>query len=94
MYWETNRVAPAIRFFPRIIEFLGYDPTEKTNRQSLADRLQAHRRKLGLSRKKLAIILETDESNLAGWEREEHRPTKRSLKLITAFLHPVPDGSD
>jgi DNA-binding XRE family transcriptional regulator len=86
-YWETNRVvAPAVRFVPAIIVFLGYDPTEKGDPQSLAERLQAHRKRLGLSRKKLAVLLEVDLSNLAGWETEKHRPTRRSLKLIQEFL--------
>ncbi len=86
MYWETNRVAPAIQFIPSIIEFLGYDPTEKTNPQSLAEGLRAHRKRLGLSRKKLAALLGIDQSTLASWERERHRPTRKSLQLVDEFL--------
>ena len=85
MYWETNRVAPALRFIPSIIEFLGYDPTEKTNPQSLAEGLRAHRKRLGLSRKKLAALLGIDQSTLASWEREKHRPTRESLQLVDEF---------
>jgi len=86
MYWETNRVAPALRFIPSIIEFLGYDPTEKTNAQSLAEGLRAHRKRLGLSQKKLAALLGIDQSTLASWEREKHRPTRKSLQLVDEFL--------
>ena len=85
-YWETNRVTPALRFRPRITKFLGYDPNANTFPGSLSERLKAHRTKLGLSRKKLAALLGIDQSNLAGWERGEHRPTSRSLKLIERFL--------
>ena len=86
MYWETNRVAPALRFIPSIIEFLGYDPTGKINAQSLAEGLRAHRKRLGLSQKKLAALLGIDQSTLASWEKEKHRPTRKSLQRIDEFL--------
>lgn len=89
-YWETNRLIPALRFLPRIVEFLGYDPGADGQPSSLADQLKAHRRKLGLSRKKLANLLHTDESNLAGWETGRHQPVKRSLELICEFLSWTP----
>jgi transcriptional regulator with XRE-family HTH domain len=84
--WELNRVQPAIRYLPGIIRFLGYDPNRDRVPQSLGDRLKAHRKRLGLSREKLALLLGTDESNLAGWETGRHRPTNRSLALIAEFL--------
>jgi transcriptional regulator with XRE-family HTH domain len=86
MYWETNRVSPAIRFIPLINGFLGYDPTDKANPQSLAEGLRAHRKRLGLSQKKLATLLAIDQSTLASWEREKHRPTMKSLQLVDEFL--------
>lgn len=86
MYWETNRVAPALRFLPKITEFLGYDPCADRQPQSFGDQLRAHRRKLGRSQKEVAVLLGIDQSTLASWEREEHRPAKRSLQLIDEFL--------
>ena len=85
-YWETNRVAPALRFRPRIARFLGYDVYDRSEPKLLSGRLKAHREKLGLSRKKMAALLGIDPSNLAGWETEKHRPTKKSLELINTFL--------
>jgi len=90
MYWETNRVAPALRFLPKIIEFLGYDPGVGSQPRCLSGELKAHRRKLGLSRKKLAALIGTDESNLAGWETGRHQPTKKSRRIITDFLSWMP----
>jgi DNA-binding XRE family transcriptional regulator len=84
--WELNRVQPAIAFLPRIINFLGSNLTEQPSVDSLADRLQRQRHRLGLSRRKVAKLLGTDVSNLAGWERERHKPTKKSLALIAEFL--------
>jgi DNA-binding XRE family transcriptional regulator len=48
-YWETNRFKPAVRFIPRIIEFLGHDPTCEVEPQSLGDRIKFKRLRLGLS---------------------------------------------
>ena len=84
--WELNRVTPALQFWPRILEFLGYDPSAERGDGSLADRLKRYRRSRGLSRKMLAGLLGTHPSNLAGWETGRHRPTKRSLELIDQFL--------
>jgi transcriptional regulator with XRE-family HTH domain len=85
-YWETNRVAPGLRFRPRILKFLGYDPFAETDGGTLAEEITRHRQKLGLSRKRLAKLLGTDPSNLAGWETEKHKPTKKSQELIKTFL--------
>ena len=54
--------------------------------ESMAGRLRARREQLGLSRKKLAALLRTDQSNVAGWETEKHRPTKKSREIMGAFL--------
>jgi transcriptional regulator with XRE-family HTH domain len=85
-YWETNRVVPALRFRPRIAVFLGYDTSGWSEPESVAERLKAHRVRLGLSRKKLAALLGVDPSNIAGWETEKHKPSKKSLELIDTFL--------
>jgi transcriptional regulator with XRE-family HTH domain len=83
-YWETNRVAPAIRHMPRLIRFLGYAPY--TPARSFSEKLTRARWYLGLSRKKMARILKIDESTLAGWETGRHRPTRRPLKTIYSFF--------
>jgi DNA-binding XRE family transcriptional regulator len=46
-HWETNTTTPAIRFVPRIITFLGYDPYPVP--KSLQARLLAARRQQGIS---------------------------------------------
>jgi DNA-binding transcriptional regulator YiaG len=84
--WEDKGVTPGIRFIPRIIEFLGYDPTDGGAPQCLGERLRSHRKRLGLSQEKLAALLRTDQSNLARWETGKHQPTRKSLELIDEFL--------
>lgn len=82
--WELNRTEPEIGYIPYIIEFIGYCPYIPT--RSLTERLKTVRWALGLSYKRLARILGTDVSNLVGWERRKHLPTKKSLKIIETFL--------
>lgn len=86
-YWETNRVAPALRFRPRIANFLRIDVFDRSAPASVAERLRAHRERFGLSRKRLAALLGTDPSNVAGRETESHQPNKKSLKLIDSCCH-------
>ena len=85
-YWETNRVVPALRFRPRIVSFLGYDPCEESVPDSAGGRIKAYRERFGLSRKKLAALLDIDGSTVAGWETHKHTPMKKSLELIERFL--------
>jgi transcriptional regulator with XRE-family HTH domain len=84
--WELNRVQPELKFVPRIIEFLGYDPTGGQETESLGARIRLQRRRLGLTLNELAELLETDPSSLQAWETERHNPTGRSLALIESFL--------
>jgi transcriptional regulator with XRE-family HTH domain len=83
--WESNTTTPAIRYMPKIIQFLGYAPY-LTLCQSLSERLKMCRTHLGMSQEQLAKTLGVDVSTLAKWERGESQPTERSLQLIEAFL--------
>jgi DNA-binding transcriptional regulator YiaG len=76
--WETGQRSPEIRFIPTLIQFLGYDP-EPVDEGTLAGRLIAKRRELGLSQREAARSLQIDPGTWAGWEpgawiaREAHR---------------------
>lgn len=86
--WEANRVDPEIRYWPRIIEFLGYDPLRPTT-QSLGDQLAATRRALGLSRKRVATILRIDEATVANIENGTSRLTGEALGRVRQFVELV-----
>jgi transcriptional regulator with XRE-family HTH domain len=86
MNWEKNRSNPSLRFLPNIFEFLRYDPTEEGATRCLSECLRTHRKHLGVVTKKLAALLGIERSNLGGWERGEHQPTKRSLGVINEVL--------
>src|SRR5262245_42543626 len=81
--WEHNMAQPQIRYFPRILKFLGYDPFPAS--VALADKLRATRRRLGLTQTAFAEQLEVDPVTLRKWEQDKARPNKRSLKIIEKF---------
>ena len=83
MKWEKG-TAPFDRYWPRIVAFLGYDPMGAA--VSLAARLIARRRSLGLSRKATAKVLGVDEGTLMRWETEIWSPTGRRSELVARFL--------
>jgi transcriptional regulator with XRE-family HTH domain len=66
--WEKGKTSPAVRYFPAIFRFLGYDPFPEP--KTLPEKLLAKRRALGLSVKKAAMRAGADESTFARWERQ------------------------
>ena len=82
--WENNKKAPAVRYLPRIIEWLGYDPYPDP--QTLGEQIAARRRQLGLSRKRLAKKLGMDEMTLAHIEEGASKPKGRHLTALTEFV--------
>lgn len=74
--WERNHTSPEIRFIPRIIAFLGYNPGDRQS-GTLGQRLVTYRRRMGLSQKKLALYFGIDPTTLARWERGKGQPSKK-----------------
>ncbi len=91
--WEVGRAAPALWQWPGLIRLLGYVPFEVAGDSvSLAERLKAHRRARGLSQRKLAHLLEVNESTLCHWERERRRPSTQHRVRLHELLG-IPDGT-
>jgi transcriptional regulator with XRE-family HTH domain len=65
--WEHDRTKPAIRFMPRIIGLLGYDPFPAAT--TFGERIRTKRRELGLSQAKAAALIGVDEGTLRRWEQ-------------------------
>jgi transcriptional regulator with XRE-family HTH domain len=82
--WEGNATIPEVRYMPAIIQFLGYNPLPASS--SLAERLAAARRALGLSQRKMAEKLGVDPASLLGWEAGRHQPDEKSIELIRKVL--------
>jgi DNA-binding XRE family transcriptional regulator len=87
MNWELGTSAPALRFIPRIVAFIGFDPTSP-DASHPGHRLAHARRLRGLSQEALAARLGIDPSTLASWEagRRRVRPSRRVTHAIDEFL--------
>ncbi len=82
--WELHHSKPEIRYYPKIISFIGYCPYSPSS--DLTDRLKAVREALGLTQRDLQKLLQIDQSTITGWERKVHRPGKKLSERIQRFL--------
>lgn len=89
--WERGKTLPPVRCVPRVIRFLGCDPYPAPT--SLAEKLMAKRRQLGVSRKWLANRLGVDEGTLAHWEKGQREPAGKWVETVKAFLVDLRVGS-
>ena len=89
-HWEANRSSPQLRFVPAVNAFLGYD-AYSTQEETLGERIVGWRRAHGVSQKALARMLGIDQTTLAGWERGEHKPSRRLRERLVAAA-PEVDG--
>ena len=79
--WENDRCYPAMKHWPGIIEFLGCDPNPEPS--TFGERLIAYRRRYGLSRKALAVVLGADDTTLWRWEIDQRKPEgQRHIDVI------------
>jgi transcriptional regulator with XRE-family HTH domain len=90
--WESGRGQVSLPFRPRVIEFVGFCPCNVS--LPLGQRLKERRENFGLSIKKLAKLLDVDPCTIASWERGEHQPSQRYVKIIEGFLQSfVPENA-
>jgi DNA-binding XRE family transcriptional regulator len=62
MTWEKDQAAPYPRYYPAVIEWLGYDPLPEP--QSEGARLRQERLRLGLTSQQMADMLGIDQGTL------------------------------
>jgi len=77
--WENDYREPMIRFMPRLIAWLGYDPFPPP--RSSSEWLVAVRRNLGLSKKRLAKTIGADEATVRSWEERIGVPESRFMSI-------------
>jgi len=83
-YWENNKSTPTTKFYPKIIDFLGYNPAPLPI--TIGQKLKYFRNLQGLTTKQLAAILNIDATTIQSWEAETHRPSEKNLKTILEFI--------
>jgi transcriptional regulator with XRE-family HTH domain len=84
MNWELNRHAPADRFYPPLIRFLGRDPWPEP--ETIGERVRAERMRRGLTCQQFAAVLQVDEGSVAMWERGDGPHRSMAKAKVEAFL--------
>lgn len=85
--WELGETSPPVRYGPRIIRFLGYDPSPEP--RSFEEEVMSLRWRLGLTQRELAEQLEVDESTIRGWEHGTQRPTGDFRDRVQVLLNSI-----
>ena len=81
-YWEKGRAEPGIRYMPRIVDFLGYIPSEYPT--ALPEQLRLYRMLFGLTQEYAADEFNLDESTWRKWEGDLSKPQfDHSLAVIS-----------
>jgi transcriptional regulator with XRE-family HTH domain len=84
--WERNRCQPRLYLFPKIIQFLGYDPFPTNGEPTLGEAIKAYRLMHGLSQNKLAKVLRIDPTTLARWEKGRGKPRAPLKNQLAGLL--------
>ncbi|MBL7837016.1 MAG: helix-turn-helix transcriptional regulator [Bacteroidetes bacterium] len=84
--WENGRSTPHIKYYPKLIEFLGYNPFPFET-ETLGGKLKKYRILNGLSQKEFAKKIGVNESTVFAWEKGNHVPFPRIKKLLEELLN-------
>ncbi len=87
LLWELDRTKPAMRYYPRLFAFLGYDPFPPAT--TLAERIKAKRRQLGIPIEEAARRVGVDSGTFSRWERGIWE-AKRAAMALECFFNLVP----
>lgn len=84
-YWENGRTIPHIQHIPRIITFLGYNPTP-VDKENLAGKIKEYRFTYGLSHKAFGRLLGVHASTVGSWEKGRFKPNRKIQNSLLTFL--------
>jgi len=82
--WESGLARPLPRHYGTIIRFLGYDP--EPGDLTIAGRLRAVRRRLGLSQADFAAKVGLNEGSVCRWESGSRRPSQWMANRVGVIL--------
>jgi len=84
--WERGYTKPPLRCLPKVLEFLGYDPSP-IEPKTLGEQLLRYRRDRGITQKELAQLIGIDPTTLSRLERSNGKRCFRSvLQKVDDFL--------
>jgi DNA-binding transcriptional regulator YiaG len=84
--WEKNRTSPRYYLFPKIMEFLGYNPLQ-SDATTLGEKIKQCRIREGLSLRRLARELGIDPGTIANWERGRSNPKRAFMSWLDEMLN-------
>jgi transcriptional regulator with XRE-family HTH domain len=82
--WERGQTSPSIRQWPKLVELLGPDVAGSDT--DPAARLEAARRRLGLTRQEFATKVGLDEGSICRWAKGIRQPSQWMAARIEAIL--------
>lgn len=83
--WEAGLDEPGLKQTPKVIEFLGYDPSPADT--GLALQIRTRRRMLGLTQAEFARQVGVSRETENMWENGSRIPTGRQLRNLAKFLN-------
>lgn len=83
--WEKNRTSPTLRYLPKLVQFLDYDPLAG-ERHTLGGRLLHYRKAQGMTQKQLAQAIGIDPATLSRLERNQGRCLASVIEKASIFL--------
>jgi transcriptional regulator with XRE-family HTH domain len=84
--WKLRGRQPHITFYPKIIEFLGYNPVQ-VDTSTIAGRIKKYRIEHGLSQRAFAELSGLDESSICVWEKNEKQPLPSKRKILEEIFN-------
>lgn len=82
--WEKNRTRIAVRFYPALIEFLGYNPLPEA--RTRGEEVRRRRMTLGLSAERLAAMARVYPTTVCRLETDRPRMAKRPVSAVLQVL--------
>jgi DNA-binding transcriptional regulator YiaG len=80
--WEHNHSNPELKYRPKILEFLGYDPCAHTGRETLAEQIRSFRLRNGITQRELGQMLDVNGSTVSNWDTKSKNPWRHHGNLI------------
>ncbi len=82
--WEHNRTTPTLRYLPRVVAFLGYNPSVEIPK-TLGEKVLQYRKSCGVSQKELAKRIGIDSTTLSRIEREKGNHFATVIEKVFLF---------
>ena len=82
--WENGKTQPSVRFYPAILQFLGYCPVQFP--KTIGERIRLHGIYRGFSISEFTNILSVDPTTVGNWERGAKNPFRQSSAYIERIM--------